>query len=555
MMALLHLAHVAWFFPRGDEWTSLPTNVLTWREGITAAHLGMLPLVGVALVALRRPRRASWDPWVGPLAAGVWILHGAVCSSFDQLVVTNITAFMGYCLGMAVAIVMAPGAAAVVYAVAAVAMTAGLVTFQHDPEALRSSLPPVVTVGVVGVVLSGMIYRARRREHDQGVTIRRQREELAVLNARLERRVSEQVQHIVAGLRKVEALNEELQRTNAELGEANTRLRLQVQERSAELSLALAHLGGDRPELLPPGTVLGRRFRIDGLLGAGGMGTVYVGQDLESGAAVAVKVIRPSGARRVEALRRFLREAGVTARVEHPAVVRMLHVDVSDDGVVYQVQEYVPGDTLHTRIAAPWPPAHVARLGQVLAEALAAAHAVGVAHLDVKPGNILLTRSAPGLKLVDFGIAKLYDAVRDPELEAGLPEPTRAGTFIGTPQYMAPELADGRLHVTAAADLYSVGVLLFRLLTGRVPFDGGTPGETMRLHLVEPPPDVRTLAEGLPATLVAWVEACLSKDPEARPGARALADGLRAVADDEGAPPLEGLTERVAETMEFGGEG
>ncbi|MGZ3408080.1 MAG: serine/threonine-protein kinase, partial [Polyangia bacterium] len=179
--------------------------------------------------------------------------------------------------------------------------------------------------------------------------------------------------------------------------------------------------------------MLGGRFVVEEIIGQGGMGSVWAGVDKSSGARVAIKVIQATSSRQLDALRRFIREAGATATVNHPAVVRMLHVDVSDDGLLFQVQELVVGETLTRRLGLPWPPGEAARLGAVLAEALAAAHAEGVVHRDVKPDNVMLTTTAPGLKLLDFGIAKLYDAV-----SLGR-ETTHAGVILGTPAYMAPE--------------------------------------------------------------------------------------------------------------------
>src|SRR5262249_182943 len=183
----------------------------------------------------------------------------------------------------------------------------------------------------------------------------------------------------------------------------------------------------------------------------GGMGAVYSGLDQSTGVRVAIKVIQATSSGQLEAMRRFITEAGATATVNHPAVVRMLHVDVSDDGLLFQIQELVEGKTLTQKLGKPWAPADAARLVSVLCHALAAAHAQGVVHRDVKPDNVMLTANAPGLKLLDFGIAKLYDAVSQGE------DATRTGIVLGTPSYMAPEQVGAGGDITDRTDVYSVG--------------------------------------------------------------------------------------------------
>jgi serine/threonine protein kinase len=223
-----------------------------------------------------------------------------------------------------------------------------------------------------------------------------------------------------------------------------------VRSRSTELSHALARLATRRSGAdTLRGTLIGGRFRLGDLLGAGGMGAVYAGVDTSTGAPVAVKVIPARSAGHLDGLHRFLREARVAAAITHPAVVRMLHVDVSEDGLFFQVQELVNGETLtavlHTG-ARPSAPA-AARLVSVLCSALAAAHAEGVVHRDVKPSNIMLTEAAPGLRLVDFGISKLAG-------DEFVEEVTRVGAVLGTPAYMSPEQRAGSPDLAGSSDVY-----------------------------------------------------------------------------------------------------
>jgi hypothetical protein len=252
-----------------------------------------------------------------------------------------------------------------------------------------------------------------------------------------------------------------------------------------------AIVDGDGPLL--KGTTLGDRFVIEDLLGTGGMGSVYLGLDKSTGDRVAIKVIQASSARQLDGLHRFLREAKAMAGVSHPAIVRVLHLDISDDGLLYQVQELVEGlnlgDVLEQAGEASFPvDLDVAlRVGVVLCEALAAAHLEGIVHRDVKPENVMLTATPPGLKLLDFGIAKLYDAVTRPDTGSDHDDDdddrTAVGMILGTPSSMAPEQLLGRSEVSDRADIYALGVLLFRLVAGRFPFEGKTSSERTRHKL------------------------------------------------------------------------
>jgi serine/threonine protein kinase len=277
---------------------------------------------------------------------------------------------------------------------------------------------------------------------------------------------------------------------------------------------------------------------VGDLLGTGGMGAVYAGTDRVTGARVAIKVTQAGSSQQLDGLRRFLREARSAATVTHPAVVRTLHVDVSNDGLLYQVQELVDGETLQSRCVQgrAWEPGVVARLAAVLCDALAAAHAKGIVHRDVKPANVMLTRTAPGLKLLDFGIAKLYEDARTDGDDA-----TSTGAMLGTPAYMAPEQFDTKRGATDRADVYALGVLLFLLLTGRYPFDEPTPRAMMASHLLTDAPDARSVVPAVPDRLAELVAQCLRKSPTERPSALGLGQDLGAFADGLGLPPLESL--------------
>jgi serine/threonine protein kinase len=266
--------------------------------------------------------------------------------------------------------------------------------------------------------------------------------------------------------------------------------------------------------------------RIDGLevlsaLGSGGMGVVLLARQAGFDRLVALKLIRPEGRGAAELRERFFVEGRAAARLNHPGIVRVYELGESA-GQLYAALEYLPGGTLAWRLRGrPLPTGEAAELAEALARAVAAAHRAGVVHRDLKPANILLDAEGRP-KVADFGLAKLLDAADGQ---------TRTHAVLGTPSYMAPEQAWGRSRTAGpAADVYALGAILYELLTGRPPFKGTTPAETLdmvRRQDVVPP---RRLQPGLPRDLEAVCLKCLEKDPRRRyADASTLADDLRRV--------------------------
>jgi CheY-like chemotaxis protein len=335
------------------------------------------------------------------------------------------------------------------------------------------------------------------------------RQTLLEMNAQLERRVEAQVVEIRARAREVTTLN--------------AQLRAQVQERSRELAEALRQLARAEPResTLVPGAELRGRVRIARALAEGGMGEVFLGHDLLTGSPVVIKVLRQAGGQDVVDLRRFIDAAAASAAINHPAIVRTLHIDVTPDGRVYQIMEFVDGETLQARLRrGPLPPDVCVRVGGVVADALAAAHHAGVIHRDVTPANLMLAPGAPGVRVLDFGIAK---ARRDTRWHTAS---TRAGWLLGTPAYMSPEQIRDAGSVTPASDVYSLGAVLYEALTGRPVFAAQELGALIVAHATDRPADVRDLASDVPDALAELTARCLEKDPLARPAAREVADAL-----------------------------
>ena len=264
-------------------------------------------------------------------------------------------------------------------------------------------------------------------------------------------------------------------------------------------------------------TALAGRYTVERELGRGGMGAVLLARDVELDRLVAIKVLPPDLAAHAELRERFLRETRTAAGFNHPNIVSVFAVEQAD-GLLCLVMEYVDGDTLTQRVrrGGPLSPAEAVRLFEETGWALAYAHSRGVIHRDVKPDNILLERATGRALITDFGIARTNAA-------DGL---TRVGEVIGTPQFMSPEQAAGEA-LDGRSDLYSLGVVGFFALTGKLPFQAPTAQALLGMHLTQPPPPVTALRPDLPDALGAVIARCLAKAPDDRyPGGEALVSAV-----------------------------
>lgn len=248
------------------------------------------------------------------------------------------------------------------------------------------------------------------------------------------------------------------------------------------------------------------RYQIRGRLGAGGMATVYRAYDPQFEREVAVKVLPREHADQQEFLQRFRREARTIAALEHPAIVPV-HDFGEADGQPYLVMRLMAGGSLKDRLASrtPLPLAEIARLFSRLAPALDYAHKQGIVHRDLKPGNILFDQHGEPY-LADFGIVRLSDS--SVTLTHGAP--------IGTPAYMSPEQGRGAGEIDHRSDIYSLGAMLFEMLTGRVPYMADTPTGQIIQHITEPVPDLQALRPDLPTDLQTVVARAMAKTPHGR---------------------------------------
>jgi eukaryotic-like serine/threonine-protein kinase len=258
-----------------------------------------------------------------------------------------------------------------------------------------------------------------------------------------------------------------------------------------------------------PGTVVDGRYRIEAQIGRGGLSTVYRALDLRINRFVALKVLPPQLANTPEVVRRFEQEALAVTRLAHPNILRVYDFASSKDAT-YIAMEYVDSGSLEDRIAAaagPLDPGFVLAVIEQVGAALSYAHSQGIIHRDIKPSNILIGKDGRVL-LADFGLAQAAARLTKSSL-------TKGGMTLGTPEYMSPEQAMGNA-LDARSDIYSLGVVLYRLLTGKVPFQSGSTEATLQALVTQPPPPLRTLNPALSPAMEQVVLRALAKHPAKR---------------------------------------
>ncbi len=277
------------------------------------------------------------------------------------------------------------------------------------------------------------------------------------------------------------------------------------------------------------GSVVCGKWRIERVLGVGGMAAVYAATHHNQNR-VAIKMLHPGVAIDHDIKARFLREGYVANSVNHPGAVRVHDNDVTDDDVPFLVMELLEGESLEDRAARVGPVLplpDVLQIAEQLLDVLAAAHAKGIIHRDVKPDNLLLTTDGR-LKVLDFGIARLR------EMAGQEVRGTAAGSFMGTPAFMAPEQARGRWsEVDARSDIWAVGATMFILLTGHNVHEAETVNDQLVLAATTPAPSIAKLKPDLPVSVVELVDRALAfKQDERWPNAKAMQAALKEIADE-----------------------
>jgi tRNA A-37 threonylcarbamoyl transferase component Bud32 len=284
------------------------------------------------------------------------------------------------------------------------------------------------------------------------------------------------------------------------------------------IAAALAIFGAYRIEVADSAARAARQlgqYLLLEQIGAGGMGEVHRAEHRFLRRPCAVKLIRAEQADDPEVLRRFEREVQATAALTHPNTVQIYDYGIGDDGTFFYVMEYLPGMSLHQEVerGGPMPPARAVHILHQVAGALVEAHAAGLTHRDIKPGNVMLCERggiADVAKLLDFGlVVSRLDGVNDSRI-------TQAGMILGTPAYMSPEQCAGEEQPGEASDIYSLGAVAYFLLTGQAPFEGRGPMQIIAAHLREVPRAPRELQPAITVELDALVMRCLAKSPSER---------------------------------------
>ena len=272
---------------------------------------------------------------------------------------------------------------------------------------------------------------------------------------------------------------------------------------------------------LLPGTVVAGRFQVQRKLGEGGMGAVYAAVNIATNRSVALKVMHPEYAAKKDIVKRFMREAKAATVITHPNVIEVLDVVNADGGEPVMVMELLSGEPLDALVDArgALPLAEAARIMTAVVSAVGAAHARGIVHRDLKPENIFLARGADGAvrpKVLDFGIAKILDPsqINEGETKTGA---TKTGSMLGTPHYMSVEQACGEKDIDHRTDIWSIGIILYVMLSGRRPYEGENYGQILKALMTETPTPLGSLVPGLPREVCDIVERCMARQKDHRP--------------------------------------
>lgn len=503
----------------------------SFRAGVQRAHrVDLAVMLAVTLplayAATRGGARYALRRIVPLLLAFQALLVGAWLGVNSQQLNGNVNVFVFLSIVVAAALRLPALDAAAVFGLCTTLAAVGIARAQADVAVRFASITNVVGAALFGFVVAWLNRSNARQQFELGAQLQEKNEELeksraamVELNGSLERRVDEQVREIVENA-------EEIKRLNAVL-------RQSVVEQARQLRRALTGIRSTDEVEVATGSVIDGRVELLSPLGAGGSSDVFLAYDRKLDRRVVIKLLRASARSSKSTLERFVSEAELASRVEHPAVIAPIHVGVSEGGRFYHLFEFVDGVVLsEVQKQCGFSPDEVLRLVAGVASALAAAHESGVIHRDVKPSNILVSAKRPGVFVLDFGIAKLDTP---DESHQGL---TEEGELLGTPLFMAPEQVIEPESVRPSADVYALGLVWLELLQGVARVDGLTRIAVALRRLRDPSPRLRESFGYAPA-VVALFEAMTSADPALRPTAARVAEVLAAEADRMGVGPAE----------------
>jgi CheY-like chemotaxis protein len=338
-----------------------------------------------------------------------------------------------------------------------------------------------------------------------------------------------QIEEVLARIEnqlKISKLQREMEHKNAELARKNEEL-MQSHKRAEWIFATIAEV--------KPGTVLDGKYCLEKKIGSGGFGAVYRATHIGLDRPVAIKIFRPqAGSDLSKDLQRFRLEGISSCRINHPNAILVLDSGVSAEGIAYLVMELLEGQTLAEEIYKKGRllPERCAEILIPVCNVLAQAHAEGIIHRDIKPGNIFLqqTRDGEMVKVLDFGIAKLLDDASALETQ----DLTQTGELIGTPAYMSPERLQDRSY-DGRADVYSLGIILYHMLSGRLPFSPDSKGSLGMavMHITKKPQPLREIDPDITEAMEAIVMRTLAKEPGSRPTAEEMAQELEKIRTGE----------------------
>ncbi len=268
--------------------------------------------------------------------------------------------------------------------------------------------------------------------------------------------------------------------------------------------------------MLNPGDIVDGKYRVVRLIGEGGMGAVFEGENTAISRRVAIKVLHAHAALQEDTVMRFKREARAAGKIGNDHILEILDLGELPEGAHYMVMEFLDGEALSARIErGPLPPAEMVEIASQLLEGLAAAHQAGIIHRDLKPDNIFILKEKAGrtdfVKIIDFGISKFHHGVEDGEMHM-----TQTGTLMGTPFYMSPEQAKGSMELDHRVDIYAVGVILYECLSGRVPYDANNFNELILKLAFQPAPPITNFVPDIDPKLAEIVHKALAHNRDER---------------------------------------